>query len=109
MKLSQEPETTPLALMQIARKTADRYRDVSESIRSKVLVWFGLRTVPPHFVQLVAEGGQLEESEQSLIFGESLPQGLRITVMRKPGWRSRDCRAVSCQWYLFGRRVPTDN
>ena len=79
MNLSQEPETTPLALMQIARKTADRYRDVSESIRSKVLVWFGLRTVPPHFVQLVAEGGQLEESEQSLIFGESLPQGLRIT------------------------------
>jgi hypothetical protein len=77
-KLSQEPETAPLALMQIARKTGDRYRDVTEKIRSSVLAWFGLRTVPPHFVQLVAEVGQLEESEQSLIFGESLPQGLRI-------------------------------
>ncbi len=78
MKLSQEPETAPLALMQIARKTGDRYRDLSEALRSKVLAWFGLRSVPSHFVQLVAEGGQLEESEQSLIFGESLPQGLRI-------------------------------
>jgi molecular chaperone DnaK (HSP70) len=78
MKLPIEPETTPLALMQIARKTDDRYRDVSAAIRSKVLAWFGLRSVPSRFVQLVAEGGQLEESEQSLIFGESLPQGLRM-------------------------------
>jgi hypothetical protein len=78
MKLAQEPETAPLALMQIARKTGDRYRDVSDKVRSSVLAWFGVRTVPSHFVQLVAEGGQLEESERSLIFGESLPQGLRI-------------------------------
>ena len=78
MKLPKEPETTPLALMQIARKTGDRYRDVGESIRAKVLAWFGVRSVPSHFAQLVAEGGQLEESEQSLIFGESLPQGLRM-------------------------------
>jgi hypothetical protein len=78
VKLPIEPETTPLALMQIARKTGDRYRDVIDKIRSRVLAWFGLRSVPSHFVQLVAEGGQLEESEQSLIFGESLPQGLRM-------------------------------
>ena len=78
MKLPKEPETAALALMQLARKTGDRYRDVSESLRSKVLSWLGVRDVPAHFAQLVAEGGQLEESEQSLIFGESLPAGLRI-------------------------------
>ncbi len=78
MKLPKEPEATPLALMQIARRTDDRYRDVTEPLRAKVLSWFGVRSVPRHFAQLVAEGGQLEESEQSLIFGESLPQGLRM-------------------------------
>jgi hypothetical protein len=62
----------------MARKTGDRYRDLAESLRSKVLDWFNVRQVPPHFIQLVAEGGQLEESEQSLVFGESLPQGLRL-------------------------------
>ena len=78
MKLPTEIDTAPLALMQIARKTGDRYRDVSESLRAKVLAWFGVREVPAHFVQLVAEVGQLEAAEQSLIFGESLPQGLRL-------------------------------
>ncbi|HEV2969641.1 MAG TPA: Hsp70 family protein [Pirellulales bacterium] len=78
MKLPKEVETIPLALMQMARKTGDRYRDVPDSLRSKVLDWFNVRQVPPHFIQLVADGGQLEEAEQSLVFGESLPQGLRL-------------------------------
>ncbi|HEV3416961.1 MAG TPA: molecular chaperone DnaK, partial [Pirellulales bacterium] len=78
MKVPNEVETAPLALMQMARKTGDRYRDVTESLRSKVLNWLNVRQVPPHFIQLVAEGGQLEEAEQTLVFGESLPQGLRL-------------------------------
>jgi hypothetical protein len=78
IKMPKEAETAPLALMQLARKTGDRYRDVSESVRGKVLSWLGLRDIPAHFAQLVAEGGQLEESKQSLVFGESLPAGLRL-------------------------------
>ncbi len=78
MNLSKEPETAPLALMQLARKTGDRYRDVSESVRKKVLAWLALRETPAHFSQLVADGGELEEAEESLIFGESLPAGLRL-------------------------------
>lgn len=78
MSLSTEPETAPLALMQLARKTGDRYRDIGESLRAKVLAWLSVREAPAHFSQLIAEGGQLEESEESLIFGESLPAGLRL-------------------------------
>ena len=44
----------------------------------KILSWLGVREVPAHFAQLIAEVGQLEEAEQNLIFGESLPQGLRL-------------------------------
>jgi molecular chaperone DnaK (HSP70) len=78
MKLPTVPETAAVALMQLTRKTRDRYRDVNESLRGKVLSWLAVRDVPAHFAQLIAEGGQLEEGEQSLIFGESLPAGLRL-------------------------------
>jgi molecular chaperone DnaK (HSP70) len=78
MALRHEADAAPLALMQLARKTGDRYRDVSDKLRSSVLGWFKGRQIPPHFVQLVADGGDLEEAEQGLIFGESLPQGLRL-------------------------------
>ena len=78
MRMRREADTTPLALMQMARKTGDRYRDVSDGLRREVLAWFKGRQIPPHFVQLVAEGDELGEAEQGLVFGESLPQGLRL-------------------------------
>ena len=78
MAMRQEAETSPLALMQICRKTGDRYRDVSEKLRGEVLAWLKARQAPPHFLQLVAEGGELEAAEQGMVFGESLPQGLRL-------------------------------
>ncbi len=78
MAMRQEVETSPLALMQICRKTGDRYRDISEKLRGEVLTWLKARETPPHFVQLVAEGGELEAAEQGMVFGESLPQGLRL-------------------------------
>ena len=78
LALPREPESLALALMQLARKTDDRYRDVSAAARENVLRWLRARSIPAHFIQLVAEGGALEESEQGLIFGESLPQGLRL-------------------------------
>ena len=78
MAMRQEAETSPLALMQICRKTGDRFRDVSEKLRRDVLAWLQDRKTTPHFSQLVAEGGELEAAEQGMVFGESLPQGLRL-------------------------------
>lgn len=65
-------------LVQLARRTHDRYRDISEALRQQVVEFLLTHSAPPHFVELVREGGQLQEEEQKLTFGEALPRGLRI-------------------------------
>ncbi len=67
-----------LAAMQIARRTGDRYRDVPDKLRNHVLDWLARHEAPAHFLQLVRDVGQLDADEQGMVFGESLPKGLRI-------------------------------
>ena len=67
-----------LAVMQAARRTGDRYRDISEDARGEVLRWMENSNAPAHYLQLVREVGQLADQEQQDIFGESLPLGLRF-------------------------------
>ena len=67
-----------LALMQLARRTGDRYRDLSDSTRDAVLKVMQDHEAPAHFITLVRDGGSLDTEEQNLIFGEALPTGLRI-------------------------------
>lgn len=78
MRMKLESEIPPFVFMQLARKTGDRYRDISAKLRQRVLVLLRERHAPEHFIQLVAEGGTLEQTEQAQIFGEELPRGLRI-------------------------------
>jgi hypothetical protein len=66
------------AMVQLARRTGDRYRDVSDEMRESVAAYLKDRNVPEHFVTLVQQGGHLEAEEQKTVFGESLPRGLRI-------------------------------
>jgi hypothetical protein len=68
----------PVSVMLMARRTDDRYREISESRRREVLSWLGSRDAAEHLVKLVAEGGRLDREEQGRVFGESLPVGLRI-------------------------------
>jgi molecular chaperone DnaK (HSP70) len=67
-----------LAAMQLARRTGDRYRDVPDKLRQRILDWLASQSAPEHFVQLVRDGGTLDSEEQGLVFGEALPKGLRI-------------------------------
>jgi molecular chaperone DnaK (HSP70) len=67
-----------LAAMQLARRTEDRYRDLPEKRRAAVLAWLEQSGAPAHYVELVRSGGRLEAEERGLIFGESLPKGLRL-------------------------------
>lgn len=71
---------TAFALMQLARKTGDRYRDVSQTVCQRVLAWLDGHAAPSHLKQLVAEGGELAENERGQMFGETLPQGLRLAA-----------------------------
>lgn len=78
MPLDVRESVLPLAVMQAARKTGDRFRDLPESLRGEVAEWLAARSAPEHFIALVRDGGTLDEQEQGLIFGESLPRGLRL-------------------------------
>jgi molecular chaperone DnaK (HSP70) len=64
------------AVMQLARKTGDRFRDVSPACRERVLAWFEHVAGPEHYHHLVCESGRLETEEQDRVFGERLPAGL---------------------------------
>jgi hypothetical protein len=66
------------ALMELARKTDDRYRDLPEKVRGKALEWLVSHQAQAHFVELVRQGGRLDREAQGMVFGESLPKGLRI-------------------------------
>ncbi|HTN75106.1 MAG TPA: molecular chaperone DnaK, partial [Pirellulaceae bacterium] len=68
-----------LAVMQLARATGDRYRDLDERVRRETSEWLQGRDAPAHLVQLVTIGGALDVEEQGRVFGEALPKGLRIS------------------------------
>jgi len=67
-----------LALMQLSRRTGDRFRDIDSALRARVIDRLATAGAPPHFLHLISEGGTLEGEEASLILGESLPAGLRL-------------------------------
>lgn len=66
------------ALMQMSRRTDDRFRDVSDAIRKQVISWMKKTNAPAHYLHLVEQSGELREQETNLAFGENLPHGLRI-------------------------------
>jgi hypothetical protein len=69
---------TPFALVNLARRTGDRYRDVPDDLREAVSVWLADHCASEHAIKLVREGGELAADEQDRVFGEALPKGLRI-------------------------------
>ena len=69
---------TAFALMQLCRRTNDRYRDISMAKRREVCDFLNRIEAPSHFIELVEKGGHLKREEQILVFGERLPCGLRL-------------------------------
>ena len=79
--LMQEPiddPAQPFSLMQLARRTGDRYRDIPQRSRDEVIAWLQQHRAPSHLLELVREGGTLDREEQQRAFGEALPKGLQI-------------------------------
>ncbi|MEM7477205.1 MAG: molecular chaperone DnaK, partial [Planctomycetota bacterium] len=67
-----------LALMQLARKTEDRHRDLSDSARQEVISFLNETETRPRYIELVESGGELQAEETASVFGEALPKGFRI-------------------------------
>lgn len=67
------------ALVQMTRKTGDRSRDMDESLLDRVIRW-----LDDHGMQkqsrVLKTAAPLEESEQTAMFGESLPAGLILKI-----------------------------
>ena len=66
------------AVMQMARRTGDRFRDISSQSRQQVVEWLEAARASAHYLELVRQGGELETGEERLVFGDSLPSGLTI-------------------------------
>jgi len=65
-------------LAQLARRSGQRALDVDDSHRESVLTALHGQNVPGHWLRMVEEVSELEGEEQSQMFGESLPIGLRF-------------------------------
>lgn len=67
-----------LALMLLARRTGDRYRDIPDSVRGRVLET--LQRMGAHAIhrELVERGGRLDEEHASQVVGDSLPLGFTL-------------------------------
>jgi hypothetical protein len=65
-------------LTQLARKSGQRAIDIDDTHRLKVLNILNAQTVPSHWIRMVEDVLELEAEEQSQMFGEALPIGLRL-------------------------------
>jgi hypothetical protein len=74
----EQDSTLTLALVQIARRTGDRFRDLPEAQREQVAAHLSARGAPSHSIELLTTGGKLETEEEAAIFGETLPLGIRL-------------------------------
>lgn len=67
-----------VAVMQMSRRTDDRHRDLEPALRDRIVEWLSYRHAAEHLVELVRTGGSLDEEERGVVYGESMPIGLRI-------------------------------
>lgn len=76
--LEDAPPTVAFAAVQLARRTQDRFRDISGEIRQQTIDALKRWRAADHYIELVEEGGALSGEEQQSAFGDSLPPGLML-------------------------------
>jgi hypothetical protein len=65
-------------LTQLARQSGQRALDIDVEHRQRVIAVLRSHDVPDHWVGMVERVSELDRDEQSQMFGESLPIGLRL-------------------------------
>ena len=63
---------------QLATKTGDRFRDIPDSQRGRVIGWLERESAGEHIIELVRSGKGWQAEDRAAAFGESLPRGLRL-------------------------------
>ena len=69
-------ESALFAIVQLARLTGDRARDVDDDIRSRAVAAVRAAQAPPSWERLLTEVVAMEAADQARVFGDTLPVGL---------------------------------
>ena len=67
-----------LCLMQLSRRTDDRYRDVTRVFQEQLAMYLEEIGASELYVRLVRDGGRLDQESEESIVGDSLPLGFRL-------------------------------
>jgi hypothetical protein len=76
--VAKESGMISLALMLLARRTGDRYRDISEPVRKRVVERLRGMRAPVAHIELVERGGGLDAENATQVVGDSLPLGFTL-------------------------------
>lgn len=68
----------PFALMQLARRTGDRTRDIGENAREQVLKRLAEANASPAWIGMVSDLAEMKTADEARAFGEALPIGLQL-------------------------------
>jgi len=71
-------EPAAFAATQLARMSGDRERDLEPAMRERLVERLRRENAPQRWIAMVQEVTELDSKEESLVFGESLPPGLRL-------------------------------
>jgi hypothetical protein len=72
------PKVLAPVFLQMARRTGDRIRDLTEETRNKVLDWMDAQNFSDQSIASIKEATIRSQAEQMDMFGESLPVGLML-------------------------------
>ena len=73
-----KPQAVATALVQMARLTGDRKRDLDDKVRGTIIDWLSSISAPPIQIKPLETVVSLTDQEDTTIFGESLPPGLTL-------------------------------
>jgi len=71
-------ESAAFAATQLTRMSGDRERDLAPELRTKVMDRLRRERAPDKWIAMVTQPTELDSADESLVFGESLPPGLRL-------------------------------
>jgi hypothetical protein len=71
-------EGATFAVVQLARLTGDRSRDVDDAVRERAIARLEKAGTEPAWIQQLREVVALSAEDEAVVFGEALPAGLRL-------------------------------
>lgn len=74
-----DPKPVGFAIIQMARRTGDRVRDLDQALIERIIEWLSANSIPGSYWEILQKVKPLEKQETQSVFGESLPAGIIIT------------------------------